>query len=92
MDNFRFLREVIIYKSVNAELTEARKIAAQKLIQVASLLLGHGKMNIFASWSIADTDLALMLNRLIFNGDSVPDGLQEIPWWFVEQPNSTWDA
>lgn len=92
--------EVIFYKPVHAELTEAGKIAAQKLIQVASLLLGHGKMNIFASWSIADTDLALMLNRLIFNGDLVPEGLQKYAefqwqhpaireWMELKRPNKT---
>lgn len=69
--------EVIFYKPVSAELTEAGKAAAKKLIQVASLLLDDGKMNVFDSWSIADTDLALMLNRLIFNGDSVPEGLKK---------------
>lgn len=64
--------EVIFYKPVSAALTAAGQIATQKLIRVASLLLDDGRMNLFESWSIADTDLALMLNRLIFNGDSVP--------------------
>ncbi|MDO9024293.1 glutathione transferase [Zwartia sp.] len=68
--------EVIFYKPVFAELSGAGKVAAQKLIQVASLLLDDGRMNLFESWSIADTDLALMLNRLIFNGDSVPESLK----------------
>jgi glutathione S-transferase len=53
--------EVIFYKPVSAGLTEAGKTAAQKLIQVASLLIDDGKMNVFDSWSIDDTDLALML-------------------------------
>jgi glutathione S-transferase len=30
---------------------------------------------LFDNWCIADTDLALMLNRLILNGDDVPDDL-----------------
>ena len=31
-----------------------------------------GRNYLFGSWSIADTDLAIMLNRLIFNNDPVP--------------------
>jgi glutathione S-transferase len=92
--------EVIFYKPVSAGLTEAGKTAAQKLIQVASLLIDDGKMNVFDSWSIADTDLALMLNRLIFNGDSVPEGLKKYAefqwqhpaireWMALKRPNKT---
>ena len=92
--------EVIFYKPASAELTEAGKTAAQKLIQVASLLLDDGKMNIFDSWSIADTDLALMLNRLIFNGDSVQEGFKKYAefqwqhpaireWMELKRPNKT---
>jgi len=32
---------------------------------------------LFGSWSIADVDLALMLNRLALNGDAVPEKLAE---------------
>ena len=46
--------------------------SAQKLIETASLLLTHGNPNLFGEWCIADADLALMLNRLILNGDEVP--------------------
>ena len=38
----------------------------------ASELLGYGGDNLCGDWSIADVDLALMLNRLIMNGDQVP--------------------
>jgi len=46
--------------------------SAQKLIETATSLLAHGNPNLFGEWCIADTDLALMLNRLILNGDEVP--------------------
>ena len=46
--------------------------SAQKLIDTATSLLAHGNPNLFGEWCIADTDLALMLNRLILNGDDVP--------------------
>ena len=39
------------------------------------VLLSHGGQNLFGEWSIADTDLALMLNRLVLNGDEVPAAL-----------------
>ncbi len=32
--------------------------------------------NLFGEWCIADTDLALMLNRLVFNGDEIPEQLK----------------
>lgn len=47
-------------------------VSAQKLIDTATSLLAHGNPNLFGEWCIADTDLALMLNRLILNGDEVP--------------------
>jgi glutathione S-transferase len=40
-------------------------------------VLPVGQQNLFGEWSIADTDLALMLNRLVLNGDDVPERLQE---------------
>ena len=69
--------EVIFYKPIPEELTPAGKIAADKLIKTTTLLLKDGRPNLFGSWSIADVDLALMLNRLIFNGDPVPSLLKQ---------------
>ena len=40
-------------------------------------LLAHGGQNLFGEWSIADADLALMLNRLVLNGDKVPEALAD---------------
>ncbi|WP_234096948.1 glutathione transferase [Enterobacter hormaechei] len=53
-------------------LSEAGLSSARKLIETASSLLAQGNPNLFGEWCIADTDLALMLNRLILNGDDVP--------------------
>lgn len=58
-------------------LSLAGKQAADKLFAVAERLLSAGQQNLFGEWSIADTDLALMLNRLILNGDKVPERLRE---------------
>ncbi len=64
--------EVVFYGPTDAPLTTAGNIAAQKLLRVATSLLAHGGMNLFDEWCIADVDMALMLNRLILNGDAVP--------------------
>ncbi|EGQ5282621.1 TPA: glutathione transferase [Enterobacter hormaechei] len=53
-------------------LSEEGLSSARKLIETASSLLAQGSPNLFGEWCIADTDLALMLNRLILNGDAVP--------------------
>ena len=52
----------------------ARK-AADKLFHAADRLLGAESPNLFGEWSIADTDLAIMLQRLVANDDGVPDKL-----------------
>jgi glutathione S-transferase len=56
-------------------LSAAATISAQKLYAAAGELLGHGGEHLFDRWCIADVDLALMLNRLIMNGDDAPAGL-----------------
>ncbi|MGX5660863.1 hypothetical protein ACWKWV_14205 [Castellaniella ginsengisoli] len=40
---------------------------------MAEQLLPARAANLFGNWCIADTDLALMLHRLIMNGDAVPE-------------------
>lgn len=64
--------EVVFYRPTDTPLTPGGNVAAQKLLRVATSLLSHGGTNLFSEWSIADVDLALMLNRLILNGDIVP--------------------
>ncbi|MCS2157147.1 glutathione transferase [Scandinavium sp. H11S7] len=58
-------------------LSNAGEKAAAKLYDTASALLSHGKPNLFGEWSVADTDLALMINRLVLNGDDVPEQLAD---------------
>jgi glutathione S-transferase len=65
----------IFYRPVSATLSSAAQISSRKLCAAASELIGHGGENLFGHWSIADVDLALMLNRLIVNGDQVPTDL-----------------
>jgi len=58
-------------------LSEAGQKSAAKLFDTAGALLAHGQQNLFGEWCIADTDLALMLNRLVLNGDDVPQALAD---------------
>jgi len=67
--------EVLFYGPCSKPLSEAAHAAAGKLFAAAEALLGHGEANLLGEWCIADVDLALMLNRLVLNGDEVPQGL-----------------
>jgi glutathione S-transferase len=72
----------LFYERTNAPLGEAARAAADKLIRVASELVRGPDLPLFATWSVADTDLALMLQRLVANGDEVPAPLRE---WAVRE-------
>lgn len=67
--------EVVFYKPVTTPLTESAQEAVKKLFFIADQLLQDGQTNLFGDWCMADTDLALMLNRLVLNGDRVPEKL-----------------
>ncbi|QYG83944.1 glutathione transferase [Citrobacter koseri] len=69
--------DVVFAAARKGPLSEAGKESAAKLVATASGLLAHGKPNLFGEWCIADTDLALMLNRLVLNGDEIPEVLAE---------------
>lgn len=67
----------VIFRGAQAEpLSEEARFAAEKLCTAAESLLSN-RTTLFDRWCIADTDLALMLNRLVAHGDSVPDHLRE---------------
>ena len=51
--------------------------AAQKLYAAALQLLEGSGEYLFGEWSIADLDLAMMLQRLVTHGDSVPQRLAD---------------
>lgn len=56
-----------------APLSDNAKAAVAKLMQFADALIPSNSGPLFGEWSIADTDLAMMLNRLVHNGDPVPE-------------------
>ncbi|WP_186353037.1 glutathione transferase [Pseudomonas gessardii] len=53
-------------------LSHQAQVVADKLIAAAQQWLAEGDDYLFGQWSIADLDLAVMLNRLILNGDPLP--------------------
>ncbi|MBF6031267.1 glutathione transferase [Pseudomonas sp. P115] len=63
---------VVFYGQKRPPLSTEAEVAAAKLISAAQALLVGNPAYLFGEWSIADVDLAVMLNRLILNGDSVP--------------------
>lgn len=67
--------EVVFYAAGRPPLSTEGLVAAEKLIAAAHCLLPLEAENLFGRWCIADVDLALMLNRLILNGDAVPERL-----------------
>jgi glutathione S-transferase len=64
--------EVLFYRPSDKPLSSAAEQAARKLFNAAETLLGQDREHLFETWCIADVDLALMLNRLVLNGDAVP--------------------
>jgi glutathione S-transferase len=79
--------EVVFYGYRGAPLTPAANAAAQKLFSAATALLSADTADLFGTWCIADTDLALMLNRLILNGDPVPSELVDYATRQWERPS-----
>jgi len=67
--------EVVFFRPTDKPLSAAGQAAADKLITASQQLL-DGREQLFDAWSVADTDLALTLNRLILNGDPVPEALK----------------
>jgi glutathione S-transferase len=62
----------IFSRPVPKPLSEKAGADAAELIRVAGQLLVPGAASIMAEWSVADSDLALALMRLVANGDGVP--------------------
>lgn len=67
--------EVVFYNPTKAQLSLEAQASAAKLFAAAQALLPANSENLFGQWCIADVDLALMLNRLVLNGDPVPERL-----------------
>ena len=69
--------EVVFLEPVRQPLSPAAASAARSLFEAAQAWLEPGSRNLFGDWCLADTDLALMINRLVKNGDEVPARLAD---------------
>ena len=67
--------EVIFYSAPAPPLSTEGQLSAEKLFFAAEAMLSANSDYLFGEWCIADVDLALMLNRLVMNGDRVPPRL-----------------
>ena len=67
--------DVVFQGAKKAALSAAGEQAAAKLFGLASALLQDGATHVAGGWSIADVDLAMMLQRLVQHGDAVPAAL-----------------
>ncbi|AXF76503.1 glutathione transferase [Erwinia tracheiphila] len=65
--------DVIFAGETFAPLSDRARRVATILFEAVARLLEPGQRNLFGEWSIADTELALMINRLALHGDVVPD-------------------
>lgn len=69
--------ECVFLQRSPVPLSATAQAAAEKLFAAAAQWLPPGQQPLFGAWSIADTDLALMLNRLVRAGDAVPEPLAQ---------------
>src|SRR4051794_30723040 len=66
--------ETIFYGDPIQPLTPKAEASRERLLRVAAAVLGS-RSSVASSFSIADIDLATMLQRLVANGDPVPAAL-----------------
>ena len=62
----------MFYERANKPLSEAGRVAVDRVLRVAEKLVGDGRKTLFKDWCIADTDFGFFLMRLVLNGDPVP--------------------
>src|SRR5476651_2241067 len=67
--------ETVFFKHPIEPLSADGQASAAKLLAAAERLIDG--QHLFGQWSIADTDLTMMLNRLILNGDPVPERIKQ---------------
>jgi glutathione S-transferase len=74
----------VVFCGAKRPALSTRGVQAVEKLFTASLLLLQGRTdNLFGQWSIADVDLAMMLQRLVAHGDAVPQRL-------VDYANHQW--
>ena len=76
---------VIFQGARKSALTANGQAIADRLVRIAGRLVNGP--NLFGEWSIADAELALMLNRLVMHGDPVPAALADYATLQFQRPS-----
>jgi glutathione S-transferase len=66
----------VFLERVSKPLSEQAQAARRRLLSACAQLIAPGQATLFGRWCLADTDLALMLQRLNLNGDELPGSLK----------------
>lgn len=66
----------VFIQPVSRPLSEHAQYSMRRLLAACEQLVKPGRTTLFDTWCLADTDLALMLQRLIKNGDELPSYLR----------------
>jgi glutathione S-transferase len=69
--------ETIFFGQSIAPLSERAEAARVRLVRIAAALVSEGQAYLAGDFSIADVDLATLLQRLVHNGDPLPAHLAE---------------
>lgn len=69
--------EVVFAGATFPPLSAQARQQVTRLVEVVTPLLSGERQNLFAEWCIADTDLAMMINRLAIHGDPLPALLED---------------
>jgi glutathione S-transferase len=62
----------IFYERAKAPLSPEAEEEVERLLRLANHLIPEGRTTLFDAWCLADTDLAVMLQRLNVNGHPLP--------------------
>jgi glutathione S-transferase len=66
----------MFYERADKPLSAEAQATAARLVEIAERLLPAGATTLFGAWSIADSDLMFMLQRLNLNGHALPARLR----------------
>jgi glutathione S-transferase len=79
--------DTVFHAATIQPLSAAALASVDRLYRVASQLLEGGRSGIAGSFSIADVDLAMMLQRLLANGDAMPEPLAKYARGVWQRPS-----
>lgn len=78
----------IFYPFTMSPLTAAARRDADKLLRIAEAVLPENGDTLFETWSLVDSELSFMLQRLIANGEAVPERVHAYARLQWERPSA----